>query len=118
MPRKLCGWATDCRALTATSRLPSVPFLKPTGQERPEDISRWVWDSVVRAPMADQLMQSWMYCGEIGSSASVASGRPISASSTSSRRAMCRPSSISKEPLRCGSLIRPFQPTVVRGFSK
>src|SRR5690554_7963972 len=67
MPRKLCGWATDCRALTATSRLPSVPFLKPTGQERPEDISRWVWDSVVRAPMADQLMQSWMYWGEMGS---------------------------------------------------
>src|SRR5690554_5269955 len=75
MPRKLCGWATDCRALIATSRLPSVPFLKPTGLERPEDISRWVWDSVVRAPIADQLMQSCRYCGEIGSSASVASGR-------------------------------------------
>ena len=37
MPRKLCGWDTECKALIATSRLPSVPFLKPTGVERPLD---------------------------------------------------------------------------------
>src|SRR3990167_5038998 len=69
MPRKRCGLETDCRALIATVRPPSVPFLKPTDQDKPEAISRRVCDSVVRAPMADQL-------------------------------------------------IRPFQPTVVRGFSK
>ena len=32
-----------------------MAFLKPTGVERPEDISRWVCDSEVRAPMAVQL---------------------------------------------------------------
>ena len=35
-----------------------------------------------------------------------------------SGRPMCRPSSILNESSRYGSLIRPFQPTVVRGFSK
>ena len=84
-------------ALTATSRLPSVPFLKPTGPDRPEDISRWVWDSVVRAPIADQEIRSCMYCGVVGSSASVAAGRPSSATSSSSLRAMCRPSCTLKE---------------------
>ena len=33
---------------------PSVPFLKPTGIDRPEASSRWIWLSVVRAPMAPQ----------------------------------------------------------------
>ena len=47
----------------AVPRLPSVPFLKPTGMERPDAISLWVWDSVVRAPMADQEKSSARYCG-------------------------------------------------------
>ena len=58
MPRKLWGWDADRMPLTAASREPSVPFLKPTGVDRPEAISRWVWDSEVRAPMAVQLMRS------------------------------------------------------------
>ena len=33
-----------------------MPFLKPTGVERPDDISRCVWDSEVRAPIAVQAM--------------------------------------------------------------
>ncbi len=41
-------------ASMAMRTLPSVPFLKPTGQERPEASSRWIWLSVVRAPMAPQ----------------------------------------------------------------
>ena len=40
------------QASTATWIEPSVPFLKPTGIERPEASSRWIWLSVVRAPMA------------------------------------------------------------------
>lgn len=32
--------------------------LNPTGIDRPEAISRWVCDSVVRAPIADQLNKS------------------------------------------------------------
>ena len=56
--------------------LPSVPFLNPIGIDRPEAISRWVWLSVVRAPMAVQLIRSAMYCGTTGSSSSVAAGRP------------------------------------------
>jgi len=37
---------------------PSVLFLKPTGQDRPEASSRWPWLSVVRAPIAPQLTRS------------------------------------------------------------
>ena len=36
-------------------------FLKPTGIERPLANSRWVWDSVVRAPIAAQLTRSDTY---------------------------------------------------------
>ena len=57
-PRKLWGRAAERMAFTAASRSPSVPFLKPTGVERPEDISRWVCDSEVRAPMAVQVTRS------------------------------------------------------------
>ena len=64
-----------------------MPFLKPTGVDSPLAISRCVWDSVVRAPIAVQLISSDRYCGMIGSSASVAAGNPISARSSSSPRA-------------------------------
>ena len=50
--RKWCGWLAARMASTAIFRLPSVPFLKPTGQDRPEASSRCTWLSVVRAPMA------------------------------------------------------------------
>ena len=55
---------------------PSVPFLKPTGVDKPLAISRWVCDSVVRAPIAVQVMSSDRYCGMMGSSASVPAGEP------------------------------------------
>ena len=45
-------------ASRATCTLPSVPFLNPTGVERPLAISRCVCDSMVRAPMAYQLTNS------------------------------------------------------------
>ena len=57
-PRKECGREADRMALVATVRSPLVAFLKPTGVDRPEDISRWVCDSVVRAPMAAQEIRS------------------------------------------------------------
>ena len=44
--------------LTAASSEPSVPFLKPTGVDSPEAISRCVCDSAVRAPMAVQEIRS------------------------------------------------------------
>jgi hypothetical protein len=68
--------------------------------------------------MADQVIRSWRYCGVMGSSASVLTGRPRLVMSSSSRRAISRPSPTLKESSRYGSLINPFQPTVVRGFSK
>ncbi len=118
MPRKWCGWRTDCSALIATVSEPSVPFLNPTGVDRPLAISRWVCDSVVRAPIAVHVISSDRYCGMIGSSASVAAGTPRSARCSSSSRAMRMPFSMWKESSMSGSLMRPFQPTVVRGFSK
>ena len=52
--------------------------LKPTAEESPLAISRWVCDSVVLAPIADQAIRSCRYCGEIGSRASVEVGSPRS----------------------------------------
>ncbi len=118
MPRKLWGAPAERIALTATSSPPSVPFLKPTGADSPLAISRWVCDSVVRAPMAYQLIRSPRYCGDSGSSASEPAGSPISANCASSRRARTMPSSMRKESSMSGSLMKPFQPVDVRGFSK
>jgi len=67
MPRKLCELRAEVMASIAICRLPSVAFLNPTGIERPLASSRWVCDSVVRAPMAAQVTRSAMYCGMIGS---------------------------------------------------
>ena len=66
----------DFTASTAMRTLPSVPFLKPTGQERPEASSRWIWLSVVRAPIAAQATRSAMYCGVVMSRNSQPAGRP------------------------------------------
>lgn len=40
IPTKRCGIAAARIALIAVDRLPSVPFLKPTGIDRPDAISR------------------------------------------------------------------------------
>src|ERR1035437_5612052 len=118
MPRKLCGCRAAPIASIATCRLPSVLFFKPTGIERPLAISRCVCDSVVRAPIAAHEIKSAMYCGTMGSRNSVAAGKPMPVICSNSRRAIFKPVSMSCEPSRCGSLINPFQPTIVRGFSK
>ena len=116
--RKWCGACAALIASAAMRRLPSVPFLKPTGQDRPEASSRCTWLSVVRAPIAPQAIRSAMYCGVIMSRNSVPAGRPISLTSDSSLRARRTPSLMRKLLSSPGSLISPFQPTVVRGFSK
>ena len=118
IPRKLCSARAACMASIATWSEPSVAFLKPTGIESPLAICRWVGLSVVRAPIAPSTTVSAMYCGVIGSRNSVAVGRPARASSMSSPRASRSPVATSNVPSRCGSLMSPFQPTVVRGFSK
>ncbi len=118
MPRKDCGAEAALSASSATWIPPSVPFLNPIGIDSPEASWRWICDSVVRAPIAPQLTRSAMYWGLIGSRNSVAAGRPSAVTSRRKARAVRRPAAMSWEPSRCGSLIRPFQPTVVRGFSK
>src|SRR3546814_7117378 len=52
--RKWCGWAAETTASRAILTLPSVPFLKPTGQDSPDASSRWIWLSVVRAPIRSE----------------------------------------------------------------
>src|SRR5437879_2884889 len=116
--RKWCGCWAALIASAAICTLPSVPFLNPTGHDSPEASSRCTCDSVVRAPMAPQLTRSAMYCGVIMSRYSQPAGRPSSLISSSSSRASRSPWLIRKLPSRSGSLIRPFHPTVVRGFSK
>ncbi|KAJ2956181.1 hypothetical protein NUW54_g14684 [Trametes sanguinea] len=66
--------------------------------------------------MAPQEMRSEMYCGEIVSSSSEPTGTPMAVRSQRSWRARRRPLLILNEPSMSGSLMRPFQPTVVRGF--
>ena len=105
-------------ASTAILILPSVPFLKPTGHDKPEANSLCTCDSVVRAPIAPQLIRSATYCGLITSKNSVPAGKPSSLIFISNSRAIRKPSLIRKLLSKYGSLINPFQPTVVRGFSK
>ena len=76
MPAKACDAAAARTASTATWTSPSVRFLKPIGIERPEPSWRWIWLSVVRAPIAPQETASAMYWGVIGSRNSVPTGRP------------------------------------------
>ena len=64
------------RASTATCVSPSVPFLKPTGIDRPEASSRCTWLSAVRAPMATHDVRSAMCCGICVSRNSEPVGRP------------------------------------------
>ena len=109
-PAKECVAAAARTASTATWTLPSVRFLKPTGIDRPEPSWRWIWLSVVRAPIAAHETVSEMYCGVIGSRNSQPTGRPRRRTSSSSSRAARTPASTSPEPSRCGSLMRPFQP--------
>ena len=116
--RKWCGWHAAPIASSAICTLPSVPFLKPTGIDSPEANSRWIWLSVVRAPIAPQQIKSAINCGLIVSRNSEPAGSPMWASCASRPRAMRKPLLMSKLPSKCGSLINPFQPTVVRGFSK
>ena len=118
IPMKACGAAAARSASTATRIEPSVPFLKPTGHESPEASWRCVCDSVVRAPIAPHAIKSEMYCGESRSRNSVPQGRPRRLISSRSFLAWRKPSLIAKLPSRRGSLMKPFQPTVVRGFSK
>ena len=59
-----------------------------------------------------------MYCGEMVSRNSEPAGMPRRLTLSSRSRATRRPSLMRKLSSRYGSLIRPFQPTVVRGFSK
>ena len=118
MPAKAWGSAAARTASTATCTLPSVRFLKPTGIDSPDPSWRWIWLSVVRAPIAPQETASAMYCGVIGSRNSQPTGRPVSSTPSSTRRARRSPALTSPEPSRWGSLISPFQPVVVRGFSK
>ena len=74
-----------------------MEFLKPTGIDSPLAISRWVCDSVVRAPTAAQATRSAVYWGTMGSSTSVAVGSPSSLIASRMRRAMRNPSGMSEE---------------------
>ena len=105
MPMKAWGALAAWMASLATLTPPSVPFLKPTGQDRPLASWRWLWLSVVRAPMAPQLTRSLMNCGDSRSRNSVPTGRPRASTSSSRARAISRPSLMAKLPSRCGSLM-------------
>src|SRR5262252_1404940 len=84
-PRNWCGCVAARTASMAICTPPSVPFLKPTGIERPDASSRCTWLSVVRAPMAPHETRSDVNCGEIGSRNSQPAGSPSSARSSRTR---------------------------------
>lgn len=55
------GWSIQEHEVhTAIWQSPDVPFLKPIGIPSPDAISRWLWLSVVRAPMAPHAIRSAM----------------------------------------------------------
>ena len=93
-------------------------FLNPTGIDSPDASSRCTWLSVVRAPIATHDVRSAMCCGICVSRNSEAVGSPRSLTSSSSWRASRSPLLMWKLSSRSGSLMSPFQPTEVRGFSK
>jgi hypothetical protein len=105
MPMKLCGARAASTASAATCTLPSVPFLKPTGQLRPLASWRWLWLSVVRAPMAPQAIRSLMYCGLSRSRNSVPGRQPHRVDLQQQLRARRRPSLMRKLPSSRGSLM-------------
>src|SRR6478752_1880510 len=74
IPRNAWAAAAALHASSATWRSPSVPFLKPIGIDSPEASWRWIWLSVVRAPIAPQATRSATYWGLMGSRNSVAAG--------------------------------------------
>lgn len=117
-PMKWWEWDAAWHASTATPNVPSVPFLKPIGKDRPDASSLCSWDSVVLAPMAPKESRSARYCGEMVSSISEPIGTPVLVKFTNSCLALCRPLLMLKVLLTSGSLINPFQPTVVLGFSR
>ena len=118
MPRNTWRERAARMPSTAIWMLPPVPFLKPIGMLRPLATSRCVWLSVVRAPIAPHATRSPRYWGVNGSSHSVAVGRPRAHTWSRNSRAFASPALTSGLSFRCGSLMRPFQPRVVRGFSK
>jgi len=114
MPRRPHGVNGDLQAAVRA-------FFRPTGMDRPLAISRCVWDSVVRAPMAAQVTRSAMYCGTIGSRNSVARRQAHAGVCWSnSRRAIFQnPFSMILRTVEMRvRLIQPLPADVVRGFSK
>ena len=116
--KNVCQEADASMASEAIFILPSVPFLNPTGHGSHDASSRWVWDSVVLAQIAHQLIISDIYWYAIGSRNSVAVGTPIYVISKRSCLAILSPSSSLWEPSKYGSLISHFHPMVVLGFSQ
>ncbi len=119
IPGKTCGTAAALIASTAVAMLPSGRFFMPIGIDRPDDSCRCTCDSTVRAPIAPQAdgvgdVLRGDRVEELAPDRQAELGSPRS----SSWRAIRRPRFTSPEPSRPGSLIRPFQPTVERGFSK
>ncbi len=119
IPVNTCGTAAALIASTAVPMLPSGRFFIPIGIDRPDDNCRCTWLSTVRAPIAPHPTVSAMYCGVIGSRNSQPTGRPRSQHLEQQLRGRSAGRVFtSPEPSRPGSLIRPFQPRVERGFSK
>ena len=117
-PMKWCFEAADPTASIATERDPSVPFLNPTGKERPLANSLCSWLSVVLAPIAPKEIRSARNCGDMVSSISLAIGIPRPVRSQNSCLETLKPLLILNVSFISGSLIKPFQPTVVLGFSR
>ena len=74
--KNICGLLAAPIASDAILKPPSVPFLKPIGQDTPEASSLCPWLSVVLAPIAPHEIRSATYCGEIKSKNSVPQGTP------------------------------------------
>jgi hypothetical protein len=114
----MVGFCAERIPSIATCTPPPVPFLKPTGIDRPDASSRCTWLSEVRAPIAPHEIRSARNCGVIGSRNSVPVGRPdLEHVEQEAPRAAQALVDVELAVER-GVVDQPFQPTVVRGFSK
>jgi len=115
--RKVCGWAAALMALIAVAMEPSVPFLKPSGIERPEPsaVGLRLGGAGADGGPADEVGD---VLGVMGSSSSVASGEAKIQHVAQERAREAQAGGDVVRTVKMRIHDQAFQPTVVRGFSK
>ena len=95
-----------------------TPSGTATSQPQPRHLGSFFKIEILQIIMSYHIPTFFPSIATSGSKNSTAVGSPAAKISRSTRRPKAKPLAMSSEPVRVGSLIRPRQPTAVRGFSK